>query len=220
MLTLFSIPMLYYSVVYLTILFGFSQMQYVLPSVVLLGCSIIYINKYPLKAICLFSPKQTKNLSILITILLFSVYFVSMLGIKTSHSANFHYSLSAISLIMLVPIAEELFFRGIVFEVLQTYLTSKASAVLINSLLFASAHYLSGHFIEFFIFSIIACSLLILSESLILPIIFHILWNCVSVLLLTPVLNLKIYLIIGGGLILILQLLILHSSHYEPKTKI
>lgn len=133
-------------------------------------------------------------------------FFVALLGVGACLTVNILISLSGLPLIsksyqelsnliysgnvifeiitagIIVPIAEELIFRGVLFKRL-SYVTSTRLAVLISSLIFGVMH---GNLVQFVYASVlgaIMCFVYIRCKNILAPILFHIFANTFSVLL-------------------------------------
>lgn len=86
-------------------------------------------------------------------------------------------TLTAILSICVVPVIEELVFRGLLFNFLSTR-TTTGRALIYSSLLFASMHAQSFGVIQFFL-SILFTLAYFHTRWLVMPVILHALWNCI-----------------------------------------
>jgi membrane protease YdiL (CAAX protease family) len=85
----------------------------------------------------------------------------------------------ALHLFLLVPIAEEVYFRGCLLPSLKRQLGGYP-AIFLCSLLFAALHLPSGGGVLIFVVSLLACGLTLSSHSLFYAIQLHIAWNGIS----------------------------------------
>lgn len=124
----------------------------------------------------LFTPKL-KHLIIAIfsSGILFFIYF--LLAYPEEHVSEFNISLSFFGMIVLTPIMEEVFYRGLIFhQLLKRY--NMYVAMFFSSLLFALIHLNIIIVIPLFLFSLLTSYLYIKSkQSLIVTIIAHVVWN-------------------------------------------
>lgn len=81
-----------------------------------------------------------------------------------------------VNLVILVPFAEEYFFRGLVFDHLVRNL-GRLSSVLLVSLLFALLHAPQGIFIQMFIFSVLLCLVTLKTKNVLASGTLHLGWN-------------------------------------------
>jgi membrane protease YdiL (CAAX protease family) len=93
-------------------------------------------------------------------------------------------SLSVFALILLVPVVEELFFRGVVLDFLLRRLKSSPLAVVLVSALFGLAHLPQGLTVAIvmLLLSIAFASVTLATGSLVWAIVLHLGWNALAVL--------------------------------------
>lgn len=90
--------------------------------------------------------------------------------------------LMALAACVLAPIAEECFFRGILYNTLRRW-SGPVAAALCSSLFFACIHAAVVQFLPLFLFGIIQCFLYERFRTLWLPILFHFSFNLCSLIL-------------------------------------
>lgn len=99
-----------------------------------------------------------------------------------------HQFLMAVYIVFAAPIIEEIIFRGFLLNAGMGYgPNGKHAIIIITSLLFAMAHYQYNSpvtFIMLFVMSTIFCHVRIQSNSLLAPIVLHMIYNGVQMLLL------------------------------------
>lgn len=82
--------------------------------------------------------------------------------------------------LLLAPITEEVFFRGLLYRGLRKNWTTGVSAVTV-ALLFATIHFRTYMFLSSFVMGIVACKIYEERKSLVAPIALHATWNLVTV---------------------------------------
>ena len=102
-------------------------------------------------------------------------------GLQLSYDSGFTLLLSVLSSVIFAPIVEELLFRGIIFNKLNSKI-SVLYAVIITSLLFSAFHGF-GRLLVTFIFSIALCIIYLKTENILIPIFIHILNNLIGTIL-------------------------------------
>lgn len=104
---------------------------------------------------------------------------------QTNHPIQHHISvqaeqlLTALFIVILVPIAEELFFRGYLLQLFSVYF-NKVYSVILVSILFSFLHIRAGLSFEMFCLSSLLCLLVLYFNNLVPALITHISWNAVS----------------------------------------
>jgi CAAX protease family protein len=124
----------------------------------------------------IFIPKLIHiALAIFFTGVSFFLYF--LLAYPEDHPSKFTFSLSFFGMVILVPIFEEIFFRGLILH--QLLMKYKAhTAILFSSFLFAISHLNIRILIPLFLFSILVSYLYYrFKQSLIIVIVAHVVWN-------------------------------------------
>lgn len=123
-----------------------------------------------------FIPKLTHlAMTVFLTGMLFFSYF--LLAYPEKHSLEFTFSLSFFGMVILAPIFEEIFYRGLILhQLLKKYNTF--TAILFSSFLFAISHLNPKTIIPLFLFSILISYLYVrFKQSLIIVILAHVVWN-------------------------------------------
>jgi len=90
--------------------------------------------------------------------------------------------IQALNLLVLVPVAEEFFFRGLLLDHLRRGSTTR-QAVWICSFLFAVLHIPSGGVLSAGVLSLLACALVVKTGALASAIQLHVAWNALSQIL-------------------------------------
>lgn len=94
------------------------------------------------------------------------------------NSANNYGSITGfICIVLIAPLLEEILFRG---YFLQIY-SNKAVAVLLSSFLFSCMHFSLFKIVPSFLFGILACTLVYVTNSLIAPILMHMIVNYILI---------------------------------------
>lgn len=84
--------------------------------------------------------------------------------------------LSFISLCVLVPILEELFFKAVIAEGLSNYY-NQAKTIIYSTFIFAASHLNIYQFVAAFLLGSFACYVYLKTKNILLPILVHIVWN-------------------------------------------
>ena len=88
-------------------------------------------------------------------------------------------------LVLLVPVAEELYFRGLLLE----HLTRNAGriwAVLLVSVLFGMLHWFQGLALPMFVLSLVLCAVTLVSGSVLWAVALHAGWNALAIVVHVP----------------------------------
>jgi membrane protease YdiL (CAAX protease family) len=88
-------------------------------------------------------------------------------------------ALQSLNILILVPLSEELYFRGLLFDHLRRGFNA-ISATLLCTLLFAALHYPYSAMTTAGILSLVACTLVIRTGSLACALQLHLAWNAMS----------------------------------------
>lgn len=88
--------------------------------------------------------------------------------------------MTIISIGLMAPIAEEIFFRGVVFKKLKNHMNLKV-AILIQAFLFAAIHMNAAQFGPTFLLGCVAAYMYEKSHNIMIPIAYHILFNLYAV---------------------------------------
>lgn len=151
--------------------------------------------------------------SMLICILTFPIYMYLEKDIKPNESYLF-----AISSILIAPVLEELFFRGILLGgLLQN--KSVLYSVFLTTLIFVSLHFNFSSLIIISLLSIIASYVYVLSKNIVYPIILHISFNAVNLTLPYLIKDLSISLLCSLVCFIILLILSIYLKFYNYLAK-
>lgn len=153
----------------------------------ILGYVILFIlyrkNKLSLKYIRFSNPKMNINHFLFVAIIIFSYFIVSMTFLPSTSEviqrSKFEVILAWISIILVAPIFEEIFFRGILLEQLYTKYNHLTSA-LIGTLFFGLSHYQANQpekIISAIFTSLIICEVFYITRNIYLCIWGHFIFN-------------------------------------------
>jgi membrane protease YdiL (CAAX protease family) len=137
-----------------------------------------YAKRHPLRAVSL---RGSGRLSVALALGLAAAAFAAILtrANQPSEAARTHLA-SMISLVVLVPLAEELFFRGALFDHLILNV-GRIAAVILVSLLFGLLHAPQGTFVPMVALSLILCGVTLAFRSVLAAIAVHAAWNACGV---------------------------------------
>ena len=154
----------------------------------------MYLNKYDIeKTKKVYTTEKLKNTLILFIIANIVIYIVSISSKYLLHEFDeqnivqyFKHNkiteLEALNIIVVVPIIEEIVFRGLFYKLLRSYF-SIAPSMLISSIIFSIVHKNILVSIVLFCLGLILCYSYERNKSLIYPIVIHSLFNLLMLLL-------------------------------------
>ncbi len=146
--------------------------------------ALIFATLFAVKKLNIGIPLRYKSQK-LNYILIFSFLLNIITAIFFFSDQNSYQSSTRISelltLLILVPFAEELFFRGYIFSLIKKS-TSEYIALILVSVFFALLHINGELFVPMAVLSVILCLILIFSDSVLWTVSFHFLWNLASIL--------------------------------------
>ena len=154
----------------------------------------MYLNKYDIeKTKKVYTTEKLKNTLILFIIANIVIYFVSISSKYLLHEFDeqnivqyFKHNkiteLEVLNTIVVVPIIEEIVFRGLFYKLLRSYF-SIVPSMLISSIIFSIAHKNILVSIVLFCLGLILCYSYERNKSLIYPIVIHSLFNLLMLLL-------------------------------------
>jgi membrane protease YdiL (CAAX protease family) len=163
---------------------GFASMTAtsILPSLWLLGTTLILKRGYVSELL----PAEGQHYSInffcrFTSIVIFVIFLASFLFRPVDFQLQLQpaVSLASLSIVLLVPVAEELFFRGYLLSLLTVNFNRFYAAGLV-SLLFCFLHLRSDASLAVFLFSLLLCHMVLVTNRIAPAIIAHICWNAVS----------------------------------------
>lgn len=183
--------------------------------------------------ICKFKKISMKNSSIIILsslgLAFFSCSLVSLLMSKfpsyseTSNAiaANNNSVLGVISVILIIPIFEEVLFRGLIFNELKKHLNI-IIAIILQSLIFAISHGNMLQGIYTFIMGVVLAIVYDKTQSILTPILFHIMYNLLGSIavpvILTAIGGYYIAFLVLGAIILTASLVLLFKNNVHVVT--
>ena len=154
----------------------------------------MYLNKYDVeKTKKAYTTEKLKNTLILFIIANIVIYFVSISSKYLLHEFDeqnivqyFKHNkiteLEVLNIIVVVPIIEEMVFRGLFYKLLRSYL-SIVPSMLISSIIFSIVHQNILVSIVLFSLGLILCYSYERNKSIIYPIVIHCLFNFLMLLL-------------------------------------
>jgi len=162
--------------------------RYSLPGLLLLLVSACWVKRRSCDVILIHAPGRSKTffgiLGLMIGILLWSPAYGSP---PTAHGTGIPL-FGALSVILLSPISEELFFRGVCMNYFLRSSIPPMLTVLITTVLFLLLHLPKdpGTAMSLCACSLLFCAVALLSRSILWATAFHIGWNCLAMTLPEP----------------------------------
>jgi len=154
----------------------------------------IYLNKYDIeKTKKVYTTEKLKNTLILFIIANIVIYFISISSKYLLHEFDeqnivqyFKHNkitkLAVLNTVVIVPIIEEIVFRGLFYKLLRSYF-SIVPSMLISSIIFSIVHENILVLIVLFSLGLILCYSYERNKSIIYPIVIHSLFNLLMLLL-------------------------------------
>ena len=112
------------------------------------------------------------------------------------------------------PILEEYIFRGIIFNKLKTFKTTKA-AIIITTIIFSIMHFELSQIMYTLVVGFYLTYIYFKTNNINVPIIAHITINTTTILLLPLILNTNIYIIFGILILILLSFFQIFSINYK-----
>lgn len=132
-----------------------------------------------------------------IAIVVFCLRSQTFSPIKQSISVSEGKSLAALFIVILVPMAEEIFFRGYLFRLFSQHF-DKWSAILLVSILFSFLHLHSDTHFLMFCFSCLLCLLVSQTGNLVSAIVTHVSWNAIDQIATIPSMPVRWFIVIAA----------------------
>jgi len=207
--------------------------QFIFGAIAAVVTFIIYVLMFRKKEMNLFQKCKVKKLSLKnssiiilssVGLALFSYSLVNLLISKfpsyseTSESiaSNSTSLLGIISVILIIPIFEEVLFRGLIFNELKKYLNVFV-AIIIQGAIFALSHGNMLQAIYTFIMAIVLAIVYDKTQSILAPMLFHVMYNLLGSIVVPGILisigGYYITILVLGSIILILSLVILYKNN-------
>lgn len=149
------------------------------PSLWLLGATLFWVKRYGGNSDYFHAGSKAcrrAGIGIIIVSLIvcfFVEIFLSVISLSGDYMKEFQ---TVANLVILVPFAEEYFFRGLVLDHLVRNL-GKFSGVMLVSVLFGFLHAPQGIFIQMFIFSLLLCLVTLKTKNVLASGTLHLGWN-------------------------------------------
>jgi membrane protease YdiL (CAAX protease family) len=212
--------------------------QFIIGAIAAVMTFIIYVLMFRKKEMnlfqkCKFRKLSLKNSSIIILssigLSIFSCSLVSLLISKfpsyseTSKAiaSNTTSVLGVISIILVIPIFEEVLFRGLIFNELKKHLNIFV-AIIIQGAIFALSHGNMLQAIYTFIMAIVLAIVYDKTQSILAPMLFHVMYNLFGTIVIAGILNsiggYYLAFLILGSVILILSLVLLYKNNIDVVT--
>jgi membrane protease YdiL (CAAX protease family) len=160
--------------------------RYLLPNLWLMGASILWIRKIGIAASLIRGGRRT-GMGLAFAVVMAALALVMTLFWPNRHATPLNHA--AFWMVLLVPVAEELFFRGVLLDTLRQRLKSGRAAALLVSALFGLAHLPQGGTVAvvMFVLSLLLSALVLGTCTLTWPIVMHLGWNALAVIRELPV---------------------------------
>ena len=203
--------------------------------IIALGIFVLMFRKKEMNLFqrCKFTKINLKNSSIIILsslgLALFSCSLVNLLMSKfpsyseTSKaiSSNNTSVIGVISMILIIPIIEEILFRGLIFNELKKHLNIVV-AIILQAVIFAASHGNMLQGIYTFIMAVVLAVVYSKTKSIVAPILFHMTYNLFGSIVIPVILNalgsFYIGFLILGAIILAVALILLFKSNVNVVT--
>jgi membrane protease YdiL (CAAX protease family) len=153
----------------------FSPCRYLVPSLWLAGAALVLLRTFPFRKIS-FSASVGRPMRFAVAMLLLAGAAGFALARRPYSGIDAASTLETVFLIALVPVAEELYFRGLLLDQLSHYL-GRATGVVLTSVLFAFLHLPQGQFLPMFLLSIVLCVAALGRGGLAAAVALHATWN-------------------------------------------
>ncbi len=168
-----------------------SQVPYsdlLFPSLWLLAASALLATRFRLSFVVARGGRRILASTILAGVVILAMAPMAALWPDRSAGAAVDSLVGRVLLALFVPVAEELFFRGLLLDRLTGILKSRIMAAALTSVLFGLAHLASGNtiVITMTVLSIVLCVATLHTRSLLWPIALHIGWNALAVIRQAP----------------------------------
>lgn len=207
--------------------------QFIIGAIAAVMALVIYVLMFRKKEMNLFQKCKVKKLSLknssiiilsCIGLSIFSCSLVSLLISKfpsyneTSNaiSSNTNSVLGIISIILIIPIFEEVLFRGLIYNELKKHLNIFV-AIIIQGAIFALSHGNMLQGIYTFIMAIVLAIVYDKTQSILAPMLFHVMYNLLGSIVIAGILNsiggYYIAFLVLGLVISILSLVLLFKSN-------
>jgi len=146
----------------------------------LLAATLLWLARHPLGTVSVTGVRHGRPLAAIIGVMTIAV-FVAAVALPSRPDARPCPFAEAMALILLVPVAEELYFRALLLDHLTRNL-GRASAVVLASVLFGFLHWPQGMAGAMVILSLVLCMVVLSSGGVIWAVALHVVWNAFAVL--------------------------------------
>lgn len=158
------------------------------PSLWLLAASALLVIRFRLSIVVTRGGRRILVGAILAGIVTLAMAPMAALWPDRSAGAAVNSTVGRVLLVLFVPVAEEIFFRGLLLDRLNEILRSRIMAAVLTSVLFGLAHLTSGNTIvvTMTVLSAVLCAITLHTRSLLWPIALHMGWNALAVIRQAP----------------------------------
>jgi len=158
------------------------------PSLWLLAASALLATRFRLSIVVTRGGSRILASAILAGIVTLAMAPMAALWPDRSAGAAVDSLVGRVLLVLFVPVAEEIFFRGLLLDRLNEIIKSRIMAAALTSVLFGLAHLASGNTIvvTMTVLSAVLCATTLHTRSLLWPIALHIGWNALAVIRQAP----------------------------------
>ena len=158
------------------------------PSLWLLAASALLVIRFRLSIVVTRGGRRILVGAILIGVVILVMVLMAALWPDRCAGATVDPMVGAVLLVFLVPVAEELFFRGLLMDNLTGILKSRIMAAVLTSVLFGLAHITAGNImvITMMVLSTVLCAITLHTRSLLWPVALHMGWNALAVIRQAP----------------------------------
>lgn len=187
-----------------------------LPSLWLLAASIVLMRLHTTDLVLLGGGKRRGPLAALTTLVAALLPVAAALWPEAFGPVGAQETARRLLLVLLVPVAEELYFRGLLLEHLVRN-TGRVAAVALVSLLFGALHWFQGQAVPMVALSLVLCVVTLVSGSLVWAVALHAGWNALSVIVHVPQGPWR-WIPAAAGLLIMALLIVLGAATKNPRS--
>ena len=158
------------------------------PSLWLLTASVLLVTRFRLSFVVIRGGRRILISAILAGIVILAMAPMTVFWPDRSGGVAVDSLAGRVLLVLFIPVAEELFFRGLLLDNLTGIFKSKIMAAVLTSVLFGLAHLTSGNTIvvTMTVLSAVLCAITLHTRSLLWPIALHMGWNALAAIRQAP----------------------------------
>lgn len=188
------------------------------PGLWLLAASALLVARFRLSFVVARGGRRILASAILAGSVVFAMALMAALWPDRSAGAAVDSLVGRMLLVLFVPVAEELFFRGLLLDRLTGILRSRIMAAALTSALFGLAHLASGNtmVVTMTVLSTVLCAITLHTRSLLWPVALHVGWNALAVIREAPRGHERW--IIAGICAVVMIALVVRGAHTRVKT--